>query len=382
MKRSEKEEIANSIRTIICTALRGEFAENGLIIAKECKDKLMKLLKMQISSDPNIRINTFIKSSTQDNNYCNSFNQPLDDYFQDNQDIIVSNYDLLSPKMEGNNGALKMNENLGKLRENVNSKILKKESKNESSKRKRREIEGKPTNEIGSLCLICNKTFPTKIGNKKFKNHLLKCCLSHHPPTKKGVKFYSVSIKSTSNKNLYGLEILLPYDTGTFKDLDQLLRNKWLECCKHKSQLWIPVHGETVAKANSFNSYCIPSENFKWEDIASNQIGDSENISCCYIYDDENPTICTIIFNGITTLSKDFQKKRTQYNDSKCIILAHNIPFEFPCSSCSNKNSSHIEFSTLSYKCSNCLDPHLENYLVCNSPRMGTCLYQLENDIK
>eukprot|EP01091_Cochliopodium_minus_P016948 TRINITY_DN6507_c0_g1_i1.p1 TRINITY_DN6507_c0_g1~~TRINITY_DN6507_c0_g1_i1.p1 ORF type:complete len:395 (-),score=64.28 TRINITY_DN6507_c0_g1_i1:154-1338(-) len=390
MRRNEREEVGNTIKTLICTALKGDYADEGMIFARECKEKLMKLLRKQILQDTNIKVITKVKTSIEKNlqpqeplpyNNNITFNQPLVNLFLENQDVVTNTFEL-SPKnhmgmninvkknMNHKNNLFSSNNKLEKSNNGTQDQPVKKKKIDLKRKRKEMDINIKPLGSPTTVCLICQTSnLPFKIGSKKFRNHLCSC--AHTSPTKKSIKYYSVTIKANINKVLYALELLLPHETGTFYDIDQMLRKRWMECCtQHQSKLRIPINGENT----KLNSHIILSSQESWNTLASKLIGDTQNVSCSYQFDTENPTNCVITFNGIVSAHINLKKKLKQLTEFGCIMIAHNSPYDYPCLSC-NLPSNFIECTTNSYKCSNCISIQ-ERYTLCNSPRLGTCLYQ------
>jgi hypothetical protein len=144
-------------------------------------------------------------------------------------------------------------------------------------------------------------------------------------------------------------------EKATFKQLDDFLRNIWLECCGHMSAFY--DQKIEIAKQTKLIDYF-----------------DKNNIKFNYDYD----------FGSTTSLTGKSINTKMSITGNKAIkLLAHNKPLILICSKC-DRNAEVV--------CPFCIDdePYLfcskhskehkcageEAYLpVVNSPRMGACGY-------
>lgn len=83
-------------------------------------------------------------------------------------------------------------------------------------------------------CIKCAEIFtPTKAGA-----HLLECIASSPSPSQATTDGYVVRVSGAGQPNLYWMFIALPKD-ASLGQLDQFLRDIWLECCGHLSEFTI-----------------------------------------------------------------------------------------------------------------------------------------------
>ena len=84
-----------------------------------------------------------------------------------------------------------------------------------------------------SQCLGCRKTFHTKA----VRNHLKSCIATAETPlgkTPKPMLLVSATAGYDDTKTVYALYTLMTKN-ATLRDIDELLRQTWLECCLHLS---------------------------------------------------------------------------------------------------------------------------------------------------
>ncbi|UUX93094.1 hypothetical protein [Methanoplanus endosymbiosus] len=156
---------------------------------------------------------------------------------------------------------------------------------------------------------------------------------------------------------------------ATLKDIDQKLRDVWLECCGHLSSFYIV--GKEYESDPPEDSYY--SEGLDMADVV---VGDffSENLTGKYVYDNGSPT--TLEFKVICELPY-----RTK-EDRKTEIVARNKKPEIFCSKC-GRSATYIfrlyEDPDDIFYCDECHAKHKCGddawLLVANSPRSGVCGY-------
>lgn len=142
-----------------------------------------------------------------------------------------------------------------------------------------------------------------------------------------------------------------------FKELDQLIRDVWVECCGHLS-----MFGDYSAK--------IGKTRVIFDTVQS---GDS----IPYVYDFGTSTELEIKVLGYTKY-KLVGKKHVE------VIARNYMPFVL-CVECDNKHATHIctecSDEQLAFLCKNCVKKHDEDkgcYIleIANSPRSGVCGYE------
>jgi len=184
-------------------------------------------------------------------------------------------------------------------------------------------------------CYLCEKT----LGKTAMKNHIIKEHLAQD-----GEPCTLLKVEGTHNKN-YWLFLDIS-DSRTLNDLDNFLREIWMECCGHLSQF---------------------SQNSKTK---FKNLGIGNKIS--YEYDFGSSTDCVITV--IAKNNRPRQKKPVR-------LLARNAPFVFTCGDC-NEPAKHVCGECLwtnpnAYFCDKCAENH-EHYgilPITNSPRNGECGY-------
>ena len=158
-------------------------------------------------------------------------------------------------------------------------------------------------------------------------------------------------------------------DTATLKDVDQFLRDIWLECCGHLSAFEIGgVSYEVMPDADSFWGESVKSMNVKLKSILE------KGMVFDYDYD----------FGSTTELKLKVLDYRTGHlRGEKVTLLSRNNSREFVCDKCGKKSAVFIDseefWSGGGLLCEDCAeDAGDEGMLlsVCNSPRMGTCAYE------
>lgn len=174
-------------------------------------------------------------------------------------------------------------------------------------------------------------------------------------------------------------------DTATLQDLDQFIRDIWVECCGHLSSFTIcGQEYESVPSAESFWGTPAKSMNYSLKKVLS------EGMVISYEYDYGSSTDLSIKVLGYL----DGMKQK-----EKIIILSRNNPPQIMCSHCGKNLAEWVDPFELyegdAFWCDECLKEQearadgetgemvedydkLSNHIlpVCNSPRMGVCGYQ------
>lgn len=159
-------------------------------------------------------------------------------------------------------------------------------------------------------------------------------------------------------------------DTATLRDVDQFLRDIWLECCGHLSAFEIDgISYEAFPDSDSFWGREVKSMNCKLKTILQ------KGMSIGYEYD----------FGSTTELIIDVKDYRIGCDKKeKLLILSRNNPPMFGCRNCAEKTAAYIVpefiYDGNPFLCKACgkLKKYQDEFLlnVCNSPRMGICAYE------
>lgn len=158
-------------------------------------------------------------------------------------------------------------------------------------------------------------------------------------------------------------------ETATLKDIDQFLRDIWLECCGHLSAFDI----------NGISYEIAPVNDLYWGKVAKSMSCKLSSVlrkgmTFGYEYDFGSTTelMITVVNYRIGTVRK-----------KKLIILSRNNPIEILCNKCGKKLAAYVcpgcFYKGKGFLCEDCAEAHEcgEDILldVCNSPRMGVCGY-------
>jgi len=198
-------------------------------------------------------------------------------------------------------------------------------------------------------CFICG----VKLSKTAMKNHILK---THNNPTDNET-CYLLKIEGAYDKNFWlFLDVALD---KSLSSLDSFLRKIWLECCGHMSAF--RSNRGDVGKARK---------------IASLSIG--EKIMHEYDFGTTTETLITVM--GETRRPKQREAAR---------LLARNVPPAFICADCGEPADliclECMYDDTNPFFCENCVEKHEEIHEMflpaVNSPRMGECGYDGEQDI-
>lgn len=195
-------------------------------------------------------------------------------------------------------------------------------------------------------CRICNKEF-SQLGIKK---HILSC-------NKDNGKERAFLIKAEAGPFWIFFEI---EEKKTLKQLDQFLRDLWLECCGHLSAFTINKQRYSIYEQEL--DYDEKSMNVKLKEILK------PNLKFDYEYD----------FGTTTELSLECLKEN---DGNKGInIIARNDPIDFKCEKC-KKPAKLVCVQCIweggGFVCKKCSKKHKceEPYFlpIVNSPRIGMC---------
>ena len=227
-------------------------------------------------------------------------------------------------------------------------------------------------------CKYCAKEY-TRTGIVK---HLVSCKerKTQLDNLKKKVSCYELVLYGKYNKD-YWLVIQVN-ENATLKDLDQFIRDIWVECCGHLSAF--EIYGqryEAFPYEDSFWGEPSKSMAYKLKDILE------QGMKIEYEYD-----------YGFTTeimiTVQDYYDAPAQ--KEKITILSRNKKPQFICSKCGNHIAAWIDserfYDEDPFLCEECLEKYEEGEMdeegeecsfniecllpICNSPRMGVCGYE------
>lgn len=224
-------------------------------------------------------------------------------------------------------------------------------------------------------CKYCGKEY-TRTGMVK---HLKTCKkrLSLCENTVQTDKYYELLLYGTDDKD-YWLIIQIQED-ATLDDLDQFIRDIWVECCGHLSAF--EIAGLSYDK--------VPNDDFCWGEPAENMEHKLKEIlepEMLFGYEYDFGSTTEITLKVLDHYSAPRQKE-------KVMILSRNNPLKFLCSICGEYEASWINAADIYgedlFWCDECADQLEEGELdeeidseevwllpITNSPRMGICGYE------
>ena len=201
-------------------------------------------------------------------------------------------------------------------------------------------------------CYLCG----AELGKVALKNHILKM----HNGAGLNQECVLLKVEGAYDKD-YWLYLDIPVN-DTLQDLDQFLRDIWLECCGHMSAF----------RADSKLDYI---ELDMEQEIGSFPAG--EKFRHEYDFGDTTETLITVL--GRIRRAKQKESVR---------LLGRNIPPKFKCCQC-GADAAYICTMCMyeteePFFCESCADQHTEHeemlLPVTNSPRLGVCGYCGERD--
>lgn len=158
-------------------------------------------------------------------------------------------------------------------------------------------------------------------------------------------------------------------ETAALKDVDQFLRDIWVECCGHLSAFYIDGSSYEVA----------PQDDFFWGKPAKSMSCKLKSVlekGMTFSYEYDFGSTTELMITVVNYRVGDDRKE-------KLIILSRNNPIEVLCEACGKKSAVYIcaecIYEGSGWLCADCAKTHEcgEDMLlpVCNSPRMGVCGY-------
>lgn len=207
-------------------------------------------------------------------------------------------------------------------------------------------------------CSFCKKEF----GKAAAVKHMVECEKS--PLGGSAKKFFRLFVEGRRSPE-YWMLLAVPASC-TLRDLDSFLRKTWLECCGHLSSFEIG--------GRKFQSNEESAEEFgeATMDVALSKVL-SPNVVFFHEYD----------FGSTTELKlKVVSEMAGSAGALKPVLLARNLPPEFPCESCGGRAASvcsQCVWRGKGWLCEKCAEKHECGYDAClpavNSPRVGVCGY-------
>ena len=204
-------------------------------------------------------------------------------------------------------------------------------------------------------CLICR----APITKRKALNHGMECLQTANWPT--GKKPSLIIMVQGQRSKKYWLIVLARHD-ALLGDIDQLIRDVWVECCEHLSSFRIGGAMYDSDDEHSTDAMAVPLADLVFPDSTFS-----------YDYDFGSTTSLDLKVIGETPV--------TPPDTRLCLIARNNLP-TVPCDICGDKARFILgdpDEENAHYYCSECLesaelDPEYVD-IISNSPRDGICGY-------
>ena len=199
------------------------------------------------------------------------------------------------------------------------------------------------------LCTYCNKKF----GCKKIHEHYIEC-IPMHNNSKTG---YLVMFSGYSISQKYYFMYTFIEETTKLSNIDKFLRNKWCECCNHKSEFKYML--SNIPKKTLINNF---------------DIGDL----IVYTYDfGSTTTIFIKILKKIKSKNTNNTKNNIKpYVDIDPVLYNDEHIINCTTENCINKAIYYINYQPLCFNCTEENEDNESKLLIVNSPRTGECGYE------
>ncbi len=218
-------------------------------------------------------------------------------------------------------------------------------------------------------CFLCGQTF-----SKRGMTRHLKACLSAHPPagTGKPVRLFHLRVEGAYNPE-YWLHLEIPAN-ATLGDLDDFLREIWLECCDHLSAF--NINGQTYEMDTGM-------VDAMWKDLfgpmqrpksMGRRLGTVLSPGLLFFHEYDYGTTTTLLLQVMG-------ERQGLPPEDDVRVLARNYAPLIPCSVC---GEPAVYLNTLDWPveayCETHAEAHeeyaVEDFLpIVNSPRVGQCGY-------
>lgn len=219
-------------------------------------------------------------------------------------------------------------------------------------------------------CLYCGKTY-----KKGGMTRHIKACKARAAWNEKQVskpqKLYHIQVQG-----MYATDYWMHIEVDgkrTLGDLDQFLRNTWLECCGHMSRFELG--------AQSYASYPMPEFDERDMQVRMDKVL-KPDVEFLHEYDYGTTTELTLKVIGV----REGELKTDGWLD----VISQNNPPELTCEVCKQKPATEvctfcIWGGEVAFLCETCKPKHQcvieedDEYMllpVVNSPRMGMCGYE------
>ncbi len=222
-------------------------------------------------------------------------------------------------------------------------------------------------------CQLCNETFSKQAMSRHLKSCIEKSA-SPKSATDRKAKAADTFLLSVEGRYLPHYWMHLEARTeATLRDIDELLRHVWLECCGHLSAFTINAKRYDVVREDDSWGFMGEEEEVEGMDVSlDDTLAPGQKID--YEYDFGTTTDLTL---------KVISRQASRPLKKPVEILARNEDPQIPCDYCgapAKKICSYCVFEGGGWVCNKCKRKHKceeEAFLaVVNSPRTGMCAYE------
>jgi len=224
----------------------------------------------------------------------------------------------------------------------------------------------RPTSE--GTCNLCGGTFSKSVMTRHLKSCIQKAVPSEKPSgslSRRKSMLLHLVVEGRYRPE-YWMHIEVPA-RAKLEDLDNFLRDIWVECCSHMSAF--TIHGESYTSAGPFGPLMGRQSEMGVE------LGQMVSPGMKFIYEYDFGTTTELVLRVVS-------EREGVMGDDRVRLLARNDPPPIPCGVCGKLATQvclECAWSGEGWLCDDCADDHEcdeERFLpVVNSPRVGMCGY-------
>lgn len=219
------------------------------------------------------------------------------------------------------------------------------------------------------VCQVCQGVF----GKVAMTRHLAKCLTAHEgagtavsKKPQKTVPLFQLLVQGQYNSE-YWLYVEMPA-TATLGDLDQFLRDIWLECCGHLSAFKIAGTQYSIQTAEEAGDPWFAPP---WPELNMDvPVGKILRPGLKFTYEYDFGSTTQLALRVVGEREGKAPKERVR-------LLARNEPPQIVCEKCKKRPATWVDvYEDFGWYCEECIENTEEGFLpVVNSPRVGVCGY-------
>jgi hypothetical protein len=239
-------------------------------------------------------------------------------------------------------------------------------------------------------CLFCGKIFAKAGITRHLKTHLEQKA-TENPQGKS--YFMKVETDPRDGNSPYFLSIWVD-GLVTMKNLDDFLRDIWLECCGHMSAFTNPANrkqgGGGMSDFFAAMELLTQGKQKEYEKLMEEAKGEVPmNLKASQVFHKDLKLEYEYDFGSSTNLQLTVVDEYPVKSDERIVLLSRNEPLEWLCDMCKKEPATQMctahYYGEDSMFCDKCAKKHAEecsdfdDYAampIVNSPRMGVCGYE------